>query len=72
MFGYAGKHNPEIYFDPVIRNGISAFSLLADEGEVISGLAELRTCIDSGQFEAIKKQYENDLGDYLFIVLKKP
>jgi ubiquinone/menaquinone biosynthesis C-methylase UbiE len=71
MFGYSGKHDPEIYFDPAVRNGISSFSLLADKEEVESGLARLRECIDNGTFEAIKEQYNNDLGDYLFIILKK-
>jgi len=71
LFCYSGKHDPEIYFDPLIRNGISSFALLADKEEVGSGLLKLRNSIDSGEFEAIRKQYDNDLGDYLFIVLKK-
>jgi len=71
MFGYSGKHDPERYFDPMIINGISYFSIYADEKEIEAGLRELRKSIDDGQFNAIKEQYDNDLGDYLFIVLKK-
>jgi ubiquinone/menaquinone biosynthesis C-methylase UbiE len=69
LFGYAGKHDPERYFDPEIVRGISYFSIYASKEEVEVGLQKLRECIDNGQFEAIKKQYENELGDYLFVVL---
>jgi ubiquinone/menaquinone biosynthesis C-methylase UbiE len=71
MFGYSGKHNPEIYFNPAIRNGISSFASLADKDEVTEGLKKLRQYIESGEFETIKQQYDNPNGDYLFIMLKK-
>ena len=71
IFGYSGKHDPERYFDPLVINGISYFSIYADKKEVEEGLKELRKSIDNGQFKAIKEQFENDLGDYLFVVLKK-
>jgi len=71
MFGYCGKHNPEIYFDPSIRKGMYMFSALKDADEEQNGLRKLRESIDSGEFEKIKQQYENDEGDYLFMVLKK-
>jgi SAM-dependent methyltransferase len=71
MFGYSGKNDPERYFDPAIIKGISYFSIYADKAEVEDGLRELRISIDNGSFSAIKQQYENDLGDYLFVVLKK-
>ena len=71
MFGYSGKNDPERYFDPAIIKGISYFSIYADPQEVKDGLLQLRESIDNGSFQNIKKQYENDLGDYLFIVLKK-
>jgi len=71
MFGYSGKDDPERYFDPAVINGISYFSLYADKKELEEGLRELRKSIHNGQFNAIKKQYENDRGDYLFVVLKK-
>lgn len=71
LFGYSGKHDPERYFDPAIINGISYFSLYADKEELENGFAALRTSIDNGTFKDIKQQYENDKGDYLFVVLEK-
>lgn len=71
MFGYSGKRDPERYFDPEVINGISYFSLYADLVEKESGFKKLRSDIDNGTFSAIQRQYENDLGDYLFIVLEK-
>jgi ubiquinone/menaquinone biosynthesis C-methylase UbiE len=70
-FLYAGKHHPEIYFDKKIRKGISSFTSLANGDEVRKGLSKLYSDIESGEFEKIKSSYDNDLGDYMFIVAKK-
>jgi len=70
-FLYSGKFNPELYFDENIRNGISSFSALANQEEVESGLKELRKDIDSGKVNEVTKAYENDLGDYMFVVCRK-
>jgi len=70
-FLYCGKHNPEVYFREEIRRGISSFSLLSHQREVPNGLAQLRKDIDTGEIEAIKKAYDNELGDYLFVVGRK-
>ncbi len=70
-FLYIGKNNPELYFDEVVRNGISSFAALSNKDEVQAGLTQLRTDIDNGAFPAIKEQYENELGDYLFVTLQK-
>lgn len=72
QFLYCGKQNPELYFDDQIRQGISSFSSLANQPEVEHGLSELRKDIDSGKINRIIQQYENDLGDYLYIIGKKP
>jgi hypothetical protein len=45
--------------------------LYLDIDEVRQGLTKLRNDIDNNAFEQIKKQYENDLGDYLFITIDK-
>ncbi|MDT0606846.1 class I SAM-dependent methyltransferase [Croceitalea rosinachiae] len=71
QFLYSGKHNPELYFKPQIRNGISSFAALAKKTEVDQGLAQLREAIDSGAIDDIIKSYENDFGDYLFILGQK-
>lgn len=72
QFLYCRKHNPELYFDDQIRHGISSFSSLANRVEVEQGLSELRKDIDSGKINEIIKSYENDFGDYLYIIGKKP
>lgn len=68
QFLYCGKQNPELYFDKSIRHGISSFSALANIEEVETGLVTLRTDIDSGKIKEIIKSYENDFGDYLYII----
>lgn len=71
QFLYCGKQNPELYFDEQIRHGISSFSSLSNRTEVENGLSELRIDIDSGNIEEVIKSYENDLGDYLYVIGKK-
>jgi ubiquinone/menaquinone biosynthesis C-methylase UbiE len=70
FFLYSGKFRPEMYFDPIIRSGISTFSSLADVVEIEMGLEKLRRDINSGAIYEIIRKSENDLGDYLFIVAK--
>ncbi|NKI30426.1 class I SAM-dependent methyltransferase [Croceivirga thetidis] len=72
QFLYCGKQNPELYFDEQIRHGISSFSSLSNQTEVENGLSELRIDIDSGKIKDIINSYENTLGDYLYIIAKKP
>lgn len=71
QFLYCGKHDPELYFDENIRRGISSFSSLANKKEVEKGLSELRKDIDSGKIKEVMKSFENDFGDYLYIIGKK-
>ena len=68
LFLYAGKHNPLLYLDVQVRNGISSFSSLANKEEVTSGLKRLKSDIDSDKISEIINKYSNDLGDYSFIV----
>jgi ubiquinone/menaquinone biosynthesis C-methylase UbiE len=72
QFLYCGKENPELYFDDQIRHGISSFSSLANQNEVKQGLSKLRDDIDRGKIKDIIKSYQNDFGDYLYIIGKKP
>lgn len=71
LFLYSGKHNPELYLNPAVRNGISSFSSLANRDEVIIGLSKMKQDIESGKIKEIMKTYENDTGDYLFVTGKK-
>ena len=72
QFLYCGKQNPELYFDEQIRHGISSFSSLSNRVEVENGLSELRKDIDSGKIEETIKSYENNFGDYVYVIGKKP
>jgi ubiquinone/menaquinone biosynthesis C-methylase UbiE len=70
-FLYVGKNRPGLYFEESIRKGISSFSALANAEEVQKGLSELDNDIKRDRFKTIKQKYDNDLGDYLFIVAEK-
>ncbi len=70
-FLYSGKNKPQLYLNEQIRNGISSFAALANKAEVDKGLSMLQSDIESGRFETIQKEYENELGDYLFITAQK-
>lgn len=71
QFLYCGKYDPELYFDKHIRHGISSFSSLANRVEVENGLTKLRKDIDNGNIEKVMKSYQNDLGDYLYLIIQK-
>ena len=70
-FLYIGKNRPELYFAEEIRKGISSFSALSHAEEVNQGLSALYEDIKTGKFKEILSKYNNDLGDYLFIVAEK-
>lgn len=68
QFLYCGKQDPELYFNEAVRNGISSFSSLSNRQEVINGLESLRKDIDNRVIKDVIASYENDLGDYLFLI----
>ncbi|MCB0707353.1 MAG: class I SAM-dependent methyltransferase [Saprospiraceae bacterium] len=70
LFLYSGKHNPSLYFESQVRAGISSFSALANAAEVTSGLAKLQDDIKSGHIDQVITDYQNTLGDYLFITAR--
>jgi ubiquinone/menaquinone biosynthesis C-methylase UbiE len=70
-FLYCGKHRPALYLNEAIRRGISSFSALADKREIETGLAELAGDIETKKIARIIEDYENDSGDYVFIVAGK-
>ena len=71
LFLYSGKHRPELYFEQGFRSGIFVFGTHHNPENVENGLAKLRTDIDSGAFEKVQEKYENNQGDYLFLVAEK-
>ena len=70
QFLYCGKHEPKLYFDDQIRHGISSFSSLANRTEVDHGLSELKKDMASGKINEIIQSYNNNFGDYVFVVGK--
>jgi ubiquinone/menaquinone biosynthesis C-methylase UbiE len=70
-FLYCGKHEPRMYFDPVIRKGSSAFASFAHVDEVERGLNRLALDIASGRIEKVIESYRNENGDYLFVAAEK-
>lgn len=70
LFLHSGKFDPERYFDPEFRAGISSFVAFSRQEEVRKGLQKLRKDIDSGRIAEVMRQYENDIGDYLFLAAK--
>ena len=71
LFLYSGKHNPSLYFQPTVRNGISSFSALANQDEVELGLSKLKLDIESGKISEVVQSYANENGDYLYIIAEK-
>ncbi|MEL6589291.1 MAG: class I SAM-dependent methyltransferase [Bacteroidota bacterium] len=71
-FLYVGKNRPQLYLQAEIRRGISSFADLAYQDEVQKGLEQLRADITSGEWEAVRRQFTNAKGDYLFWLVEKP
>jgi ubiquinone/menaquinone biosynthesis C-methylase UbiE len=70
-FLYVGKNRPELYFDETIRKGISSFSASSNIEEVSKGLSSLYKDVEKGEFRNIQSKFNNDSGDYLFIIAEK-
>lgn len=71
QFLYCGKNNPELYFNEQIRHGISSFSHLSNKTEIEQGLEQLRVDISNDTIKDVMESYNNDLGDYLYIIAEK-
>lgn len=71
LFLHAGKYRPEIYLDPLVRAGISTFALNTNDHELKQGLTKLTQDIQNGNINTIISNYENNLGDYLFVRASK-
>ncbi|MEH1781638.1 MAG: class I SAM-dependent methyltransferase [Nostoc sp.] len=71
LFLYSGKYRPEIYLDENVRSGISTFALLASADEIAVGCQRLAADINTGRITEIVNKYENNQGDYLFVIADK-
>ena len=67
-FLYCGKRKPELYLDPRVRAGISAFACAQDQDEIARGVERLAADIRSGRIASVMRQYAWEGGDYMFTV----
>ena len=70
-FLYCGKNRPELYLDPNVRRGISAFADAPDLSEIERGVERLAADIESGRINEVVKSFAHDGGDYMFTVAAK-
>ncbi len=70
-FLYSNKFNPAMYLQPEIRMGTSAFRNFITQEKLDHGLIQLEADIHSGAIHDVMKKYENDMGDYLFLIATK-
>lgn len=70
-FLFCGKSRPELYLDQDIRAGISSFAQAWNRDKIVRGLSELQSDIASGKIDSIISEYDNTMGDYLFITAMK-
>lgn len=71
LFLQAGKYKPEIYLDPNVQKGISSFASFSNTEEKQRGLTQLSEDIKTGKIKQVIENFENKLGDYIFIVGRK-
>lgn len=70
LFLYSGKHRPELYLDPRVRAGISAFAM-ANPADVAVGCERLAADIRSGRIAGVVDAARHSHGDYTFIIATK-
>jgi ubiquinone/menaquinone biosynthesis C-methylase UbiE len=70
-FLYSGKLRPQMYLDPGIRKGMSAFSRLAEEEEIRNGCERLAADIETGRITEVIEACRHSEGDYLFVIAEK-
>lgn len=71
LFLQAGKYRPEMYLDSAVRAGISSFHVSSYGNEIEMGVVKLKNDIETGRIQEIIQQYENSLGDHLFVIAEK-
>jgi SAM-dependent methyltransferase len=70
-FMYSGKHRPELYLEERYRAGSSGFRLFGEPDEIAAGVERLARDIADGRIGKVIASYENDDGDYGWIVAEK-
>lgn len=71
LFLYSGKNRPVLYLDATVRARISGLSRWADAAEIEKGCHRLESDIRSGRIDEVRKKFEHDGGDYLFMIAHK-
>lgn len=71
LFLYSGKHNPQMYLDPVVRSNISSFASLSNDLEVAQGLIKLAGDIKCKIFQDVKNSFCELTGDYILLQFVK-
>jgi SAM-dependent methyltransferase len=71
LFLYSGKHQPEMYLSASVRRGISTFEQHADSAEIDAGCTRLRTDIENGRIDDVRRAYISTRGDYASIVTER-
>ena len=71
LYLHTGKYKPEIYLDPIVRDGMTPFNMPIFETQTNKGLIELKTDIDNGTVFEIIAKYEKNIGENVFIVAEK-
>jgi len=70
-FLYSNKHDPIAYTDKEFLYGSSLFSGKSTEKEIDDGISMLLSDIKNGEINDVIKRYQNDKGDYKFVIANK-
>jgi SAM-dependent methyltransferase len=70
-FLYSGKHRPELYLEERYRAGSSGFRLFGMPEEIADGVKRLARDIAGGRIGQIIEGYENDGGDYGWVIARR-
>lgn len=71
LFLYSGKNKPDLYLDQNIRENISSFKMLGNQSEIQNGLKMLTSDLTDENFEKVKRLFDDQSGDYLFLQFQK-
>lgn len=70
LFLYSGKNRPDLYLSAAVRANISSFASLTDSEELNDGLGQLVKDLQSGAFDAVKRRYQTNSGDYALVIAR--
>jgi ubiquinone/menaquinone biosynthesis C-methylase UbiE len=71
LYLHTGKYKPNIYLNQTVRDGMTPFNMPIFSEEIKSGLIKLEQDIISGKVNNIIDDYEQHLGENVFIIAHK-